>query len=270
MLGKPNSVLLSLLLATPISLWAQSSALDSSDIYSKESTQTQYIEHPLEAKGLTKITSDKTYIYKTEESPTNRSASLRFAPYEPKNLSNPETGSTFAQNYPTTSFPMILFDYEWQLARTAIGRFGFKLGSGLYTASGHGRFKDQQVNPNQQTPLESFTFFMMPNSAGLTYRFQLADRPWLMPYVEGGGIGFTFAEVRDDGKAPRFGGSAGAYGVGGAALNLKFLDKKSAWALDREYGIGAVYFTGEARVIASTSKYDFSATTFALGFLFDF
>ena len=91
-----------------------------------------------------------------------------------------------------------------------------------------------------------------------------------MPYVEGGGIAFTFAEVRDDSKPPKFGASAGAYGAGGAALNLRFLDAKSAWALDREYGISSVYLTGEVRVIASASKYDFSSTTFAAGFLFDF
>ena len=235
-----------------------------------DSTKTQYIEHPLEEHGLIRITSDKTYIYKTERAGQKNSVSLRFAPYEPTHLRNPETGSSFAQNYEAEGFPMILFDYEWQLWRSAIGRFGFKVGSGLYTASGHGRFKSTQANPQHTEPLESFTLFLFPNSAGLTYRFQLADRPWLMPYVEGGGIGFTFAEIRDDSKAPKFGASAGAYGVAGAALNLRFLDAKSAWALDREYGISSVYFTGEARVIASTTKYDFSATTFALGFLFDF
>lgn len=261
--------ILSILAASSMSVSAANSSMEIPEI--KSSTKTEYIEHPLEAQGLVRITSDKTYIYKLENASQKNSASLRFAPYEPKNLSNPETGTTFAENYETGSnFPLILFDYEWQLWRTAVGRFGFKVGSGLYMANGHGRFKNVQTNPNHKTPMESFSLFMFPNSVGITYRFQLADRPFFVPYVEGGGIAYTFSEIRDDSKGPKFGASAGAYGVAGGALNLRWLDVKSALALDREYGVSSVYVTGEVRVMASTAKYDFSTTTFAAGFLFDF
>lgn len=237
----------------------------------KDSAKTQYIEHPLEAQGLVRITSDKTYIYKLEHKGQKNSASFKIAPYEPTNLKNPETGSTFADNYDVGSnFPLILIDYEWQLWRTPVGRFGFKLGSGFYLANGHGRFKNPQENPYHEKPMESFSLFVFPNSAGVTYRFQLADRPFLVPYVEGGGLAFTFAEIRDDSRGPKFGASFGGYAVGGAALNLRWLDIKSALALDREYGISSVYLTGEARVMVTTPKYDFSSTTFAAGFMFDF
>lgn len=274
MLSKAFSFLLTALISATFSLsaMAASESLNLDDMPERtDSAKTQYIEHPLEERGLVRITSDKTYIYKTEEAKSSHAAALRFAPYEPTNLSNPDTGTSFRQNYDSSSgFPMILFDYDWKLWRSAIGRMDLKVGSGLYTASGHGRFKNQQENPNQQVPLESFTFFMFPNFVGLNYRFQLSDRPWFIPYVEGGGHLFAFTEIRDDSKSPKFGGSFGAYGVAGGALNLKFIDARSAWALDREYGVSSVYLTGEARVIASTTKYDFSSTTFALGFLFDF
>ena len=236
----------------------------------KDSTKTEYIDHPLEAQGLVRITSDKTYIYKLENASQKNSVSLRFAPYEPKNLANPENGTTFSENYENGNFPLVLFDYEWQLWRTAVGRFGFKIGSGLYMANGHGRFKNPQENPNHTTPMESFSLFMFPNSAGVTYRFQLRDRPFFVPYVEGGGVAYTFTELRDDSRGPKFGAAAGAYGVAGGALNLRWLDVKSALALDREYGVSSVYLTGEVRAMLSTTKYDFSSTTFAAGFLFDF
>ncbi|MGE3760243.1 MAG: hypothetical protein AB7H97_20930 [Pseudobdellovibrionaceae bacterium] len=231
------------------------------------------VPHPFAEKGLLRIRKDGTYIYKTEESKQTNAFSFAVGMYEPEMLSNPDAqGPTaeFNNNYDQTNSPMIMAHYEWQFMKSPVGKFGLRFGSGLYVAQGNGHFKSGGVNDGL-TPQEIFTFIAMPNSVGLVYRMHFWDKQLLVPYGEGGAIAWSFAEMRDDNKNPKFGGAAGAYAAAGLAINLTYFDKFSAISLDREYGINRVYLTAEYRPIFPLSeRYDFTGNMIDAGFLMEF
>jgi hypothetical protein len=231
------------------------------------------VAHPFAEKGLIRIKKDGTYIYKTEESKQKDAFSFTFGLFDPSHLSNPDAqGPTaeFKNNYDQTNSPAIMASYEWQFMKSPVGKMGLRAGSGLYVAQGNGHFKS--TGPNSAlTPREIFTFLAMPNTVGVVYRMQFWDRQLFVPYGEGGGIAWTFAELRDDNKNPKFGGALGAYFAAGLAVNLTYFDKTAALQLDREYGINRVYLTAEYRPIISLSdKYDFSSDMIDAGFLMEF
>ncbi len=217
---------------------------------------SRFIQHPNAAKGLIKITKDKTYIYKVDRSDQKRAASLRFGVFDPLELQNPDTGSSFDDNYSETENPIILFDYEWQLWHSPIGKWGINAGTGFYIANGNGRF----ANPAEtRSPREGFTFIAMPLTGGATYRMQLWDKQPLVPYASGGANLFGFSEVRDDGQGPKFGGALGAYAAAGVGLNMTHWNELSMIALDREYGINGVFLTLEFRKIIGFGNFDFTS-----------
>jgi len=240
--------------------------------WSKHQGQRQ-VPHPFAEKGLVRITKRNEYIYRVDESDQKRAASFRLGIFKPTNLENPEQagqdGSTFDDNYDQTGNPMVMFDYEWQLWKTPIGKLGVKAGIGLYVAQGHGHFR---AGPNSGlVPREMFTFLTFPTTGGVVYRLQWRDRQTFVPYGEGGGVLFPFGEFRDDDKPPKFGGSVGAYFAGGLAINLTSFDALSRVQLDREYGINSVYLLAEFRaIVAITQRYDFSSTLINGGFLMEF
>ena len=229
--------------------------------------KSRFIDHPNAAKGLIKITRDKTYIYKTEKSDQTKAASLRFGPFDPIELKNTDTDTSFNDNYDDTLNPMVLFDYEWQLWRSPIGKWGLNAGTGFYIANGNGRF----ANPAEtRKPKEAFTFITLPFTGGATYRMQLWDKQPLIPYASGGGIIFTFTEIRDDGKSPKFGGALAAYAAAGIGINMSHLDTRSMLDLDREYGINGIFLTLEFRKIIGFTNYDFTSDVINGGMTFEF
>ncbi len=232
------------------------------------SMEPKKVKHPLAPRGLMRIDRDKNYIYQVKESPDNQAVSVRFGIQPALELSNPETGSTFEQLYGGNSKPVIMADYEWLLFRS-LGRASLTLGSGLFIATGHGEFNNAQNR--DKTPKENLTLLAFPNTAGVTWKAQFSDHPLFVPYASGGGIAYTMIEFRDDNKMPKFGLAPAAYGAGGLALNLRFLDAKSLLDMDREYGINAVYLAVEYRVIAGLSKkFDFSSNFINAGFMMQF
>ncbi|MGE0526974.1 MAG: hypothetical protein AB7G93_04115 [Bdellovibrionales bacterium] len=231
------------------------------------------VPHPFAKKGLTHITKERAYIYRVDESEQKRAAAVRFGIFDPVNLENPDQaglpGATFEENYDQTDNPAILVDYEWQLWKSPIGKWGAKAGSGVYVAQGHGHFVSE-VNQGL-TPMELFTFVLIPINVGAVYRLQIWDKQLFVPYAEGGLTAFGFGEFRDDDKPPKWGGSPAGYYAGGLALNLSYFDYLSRVQLDREYGINAVYLTVEYRGIVSFSQnYDFSSDLFNAGFLMEY
>lgn len=229
------------------------------------------IRHPLAEKGLIRITKERTYIYKTERTPQNHAFSFRLGMFDPINLENPDNGATFEDNYPEADSPILIVEYEWQLFKTAVGKFGIKAGSGIYYANGNGRFKTGYEENVGKDPKEVFTFLAFPNSLGIVYRAQFWDKQLLVPYADGGVIGYTFSEFRDDGGTPKFGFSPAAYGAAGLAFNLSAFDSISAFNLDREYGINSVFIVAEYRnVISLGGKFDLSSDLFNAGFLMEF
>lgn len=240
--------------------------------WSKYQNATE-VPHPFAKKGLIRITKDKEYMYKVDESDQKRAMSFHLGVFNPENLENPDQagqpGATFDENYDQTDAPAIMLVYEWQLLHLPIGKIGVRAGSGVYIAQGNGHFVSG-VNQGRE-PREIFTFWMMPNHLGAVYRMQFWDKQLFVPYAEGGGIAFAFGEVRDDDKPPKWGGAFAGYFAGGLAFNLTYFDAISRIQLDREYGINRVYLTAEYRtIVAITQTYDFSSDLINGGFLMEF
>ncbi len=243
--------------------------------WNKYPPDTKAVPHPYAEKGLIRIDKTRNYIYKVDESEQRKAASFRFAPYIPENLEGSAGDDgvtpTFADAYDQTDTPAILLDWEWQLWRSPIGKFGATLGGGLFVAQGHGRFTGPVNSALNLTPREIFTFVLFPINVGATYRLHIWHKQLLVPYASGGGTLFAFSELRDDDKPPKFGGSYGAYYAAGAAFNLTYFDQLSKIQLDREYGINAVYLTAEYRALLTLgSKFDFSGDMINAGFLMEY
>lgn len=234
-------------------------------------TAPSYIRHPHAAKGLSRITRDRTYIYEYEPSQQTRAASLRFGLMEPSDLRNPNTQTSFTNSYDSPEAPVIFFDYEWQLLRMGIGKVGLKLGSGVFVANGNGRFANPDIPENaNRTPREVFTFLAFPSNIGAIYRLQFWDNQILVPYGEGGGMAIPFTELRDDGAKPKFGGAFAGYFAGGLNLNLSFLERRAMMQLDREYGVNGVFLTAELRSIIGFGNFDFSSNVINGGLTVEF
>lgn len=231
------------------------------------STEPIYIEHPLAEKGLRRITRKGEYIYDVERSPQTRAAAIKVGVLNLSNLtSETDTGTIFFEDVYTDSAntPAILFEYEWQLFKS-FGKLGINVGSGIFTTSGSGVFRDG--SPAQ----EKFTFIATPNLVGATYRASYWDNQIIVPYGCGGIYYFTFIELRDDDKGPKFGGAPAAYFCGGVALNVGFLETSSLLELDRAYGINSVFFTFEFRsLVGLHDKLDFTADVFNGGITVEF
>lgn len=228
------------------------------------------IPHPMAKKGLIRITKDQIYRYRVPTSAQDRAASVRFGLFDPSNLENSDAGIPFSEIYTNSEAPLLLVDYEWQLWRGSLGKIGLKVGTGIFVATGNGRFAENSVNAGLPAR-EGFTFVVFPNNAGAIYRFQFWDRQPLVPYVEGGLDAFTFTEFRDDDKGPKFGGALAGHGSVGASLNLNYFDLDSMLELDRDYGINTVWLTVEGRIYqAITNKFDFSGEVINAGVTVEF
>lgn len=229
--------------------------------------QKRYIEHPYADKGLYKITTDGTYLYRVGGSPQVGTASIKFGLFEAPNFVNSQLGTTFSEIYGSGNF-LLMMDYEWPLKK--IPNLGLKLASGLLSASGNGRF-ESDANAGLES-LETFTFVMLPNSASLIFKFKFWPGQWLVPYAEGGVGYWVFNETRSDGQPPlgRWGGAANAHAAGGVAISLTSWARDAALRIDAEYGINNIWLTAEARQIIGFGTFDMTSTLFNGGLSFDF
>lgn len=221
--------------------------------------------HPNAKKGLTRITSDRKYIYKTPTSPQEGASSLRFGLYKPSNLTNASGTVRFSEIYDEAEAPILLFEYEWQLW-TKFGKLGLQAGTGLFVASGHGK-----LGTTSYPSRENFTFIAFPTTANIIYRLQYWDGQWLVPFVSAGAGLMAFTEIRDDKNSPKLGGSLLAQASGGGALSLNAISSEAALEMDREYGINNAWFLVEFRVMQSLGdKFDFSSNFVNAGMLLEF
>lgn len=237
------------------------------------------VPHPYAEKGLLRITRDRTYIYKVDESDQKTAVQVRFGIYDPINLTAPgkdgAAETRFEDNYETQN-PAVMADWEWQAWRSPIGKWGLTVGTGVYVAQGNGHYANGLNGPggslgNNYSPREIFTFVLLPVNIGAMYRLQIWHRQLLIPYATGGGTAYIFSEFRDDNKGPKFGAAPGAYFAAGGAFNLSYFDSMSRIQLDREYGINAIYLTGEYRqLISLNKKFDFDSDLINAGFLIEY
>ncbi len=214
------------------------------------------------------ITQDGEFLYPVETSDFTGAGGIRFGMMAPPNIVNSSNGLTFKDIYGGAEVPALLFEYEYPLTQ-AIGRIGIKGESGFIATSAKGRFK----NPARvgEIPEERFTFLMIPLQATVIYRFQFADDQWIVPFVEGGGGYFGIVELRDDSKAPKFGGSPVAVASGGVNILLDWLDRQAVRQLDADYGINHVWLSLQYRQIVGLKEdLKISSNMITAGFTFDF
>ncbi len=234
------------------------------------------IQHPNASKGLYLIDrTTGTYYYKTKvESQQDTSISMRFGQYDTPDISSTINGTKikFTDVYPS-ELVMLMVDYEWQPFKS-FGKLGVQLGTGILVAQGNGFLTTRTPPTGCTVPCpakEEYTFLAIPLNAGLVYRFEYVERQWLAPFIAAGGTYYGLAEIRDDGQDNRFVGSPGAYGAGGAMLNISALDKETGFIFDREYGISNLWLTLEFRAVQSISdSLDMSSNTLSAGVTVDF
>jgi outer membrane lipoprotein-sorting protein len=159
---------------------------------------------------------------------------------------------TFKDMYNVSSLSGIDFVYEWQPLKS-FGKLGVQAGVGFATASGKGYFKSSDASLTGKIPRESYTFFSIPLSLGVVYRFEFMERQWAAPYIAGGGIYNGLVEYRNDSDLNTVGTPA-AYGAGGLLINLTALNKDLAFTMDREYGFSQLWLVAEYRRVQSFNK----------------
>lgn len=214
------------------------------------------------------ISASGEFQYPVEESPFVGAAGFRFGMMAPPSVRNRDNGLTFAQIYGAEDVPALIFEYEYPFTR-AIGRIGLKFETGFIFKQGLGRFR--RADRIADLPEERFTFMMVPALIALHYRFQFADTQAIVPFVEGGGGYNGIAELRDDNKPPRVGGSPVLIASGGVNLLLDWVDRRSVIKLDNEYGINHIWFTAQYRQIVGLKQdLDLSSRLISGGITVDF
>jgi hypothetical protein len=248
-------------------------ALDNGEyVYDTNTPPPAFVGVPGQEKPL-EIRANGEYRYATEQTEQTGSASFRIGFFAPPMIKNESTTppTTFEEIYTKDQLPVLFADYEIPLTKK-LGQLGIKLGSGIFVASGKGKFASVDSNRRaDDIPLERYTFFMLPNTATAIYRFQYKDGQTIVPYVEGGAGYFTFAEFRDDNSSPRIGGALTTVVAGGLNILMDWLDPQAIRNLDTEYGINHIYLSLEARQIVGLNKsYDFTSSIFNAGFTMQF
>jgi hypothetical protein len=241
-------------------------------LYERDTQPSQFVGRPGQERPL-EIRASGEYKYETEQSAQTGSASFRVGFFGPPMIENNSTDpkTTFEEIYTKDQLPVLFVDYELPITKK-LGQLGLKVGSGVFFASGKGKFASSDPNRRaDDVPLEKYTFFMLPNTATVIYRFQYKDGQTLVPYVEGGAGFFTFGEFRDDNSSPRFGGALTTVVSGGLNILMDWLDPQAIRNLDADYGINHVYLSLEARQIVGLNKsYDFTSSIFNAGFVMQF
>lgn len=218
----------------------------------------QKIPHPLAAKGLIRIESNGTYVYKVESQKSTEISGLRLGQIPSPKITN-NLGVAFERIYGGSYLNYVQVDYGFKKS-SFLGAFDGILGLGFGMSSGKGIFKDTLASSE-----ESYSFYAVPLSAMALYRFEYMDHQWVSPYIGGGATVIGLLESRDDDKR-RWDYSPGFVGVGGVHLSLGALDDQAAMNLRREYGINQFWITVEYKVIQSTNtKLDFSSNFISAG-----
>lgn len=232
-----------------------------------------YIRHPGAKDGLYLIDRDGSYYYHTErQSKREQTSTVRIGGLTPgPSIISADGTTSYQQMYGSATPVVIQYDYDWMPLK-GFGALGLQGGVGFFTAQGSGRFVDPNTAATYtEGALEKYTFYAIPISLGVIYRFQLSDRQWVVPYVAGGGTYYALAEFRDDGKTPNFVGTPSVYGAGGLMFNVSAIYPETGFRLDSEYGINTLWMTLEGRQIQATNPdLDLGGTLISFGVSVDY
>jgi hypothetical protein len=232
----------------------------------KSQFKVKRIKHPGAKEGLYLIDEEGVYHYRVQNlSKKDNSMFLRFISQTSPNLTGTLDGDrsfSFTDMYEVTDLTGIDFVYEWQPFKK-YGKLGVQGGVGFASATARGYFKSNDAALKDLVPRESYTFYSIPVSLGLVYRFEYLERQWAAPYICGGGIYNGLIENRSDSKVTAVGTPA-AYGAGGVLLNLTAFNKDLAFTMDREYGFSQLWLSFEYRHVESFNK-DLDITSNQIG-----
>ena len=118
--------------------------------------------------------------------------------------------------------------------------------------------------------VEPISLLLLPNIAGLVFRFKVWRDQLLTPYIEGGGGYYTFMELVESTSRSKFAGTAVGYGVGGLAIDLGYISGDTVASLDQEWGINKVSLNIEFRVVQGVSPFNLSYNNISAGLMLDY
>lgn len=195
------------------------------------------------------------------ESPQHFSFSIQGGPYVP-NIPG------YSQIYGGAKKPMFEFSMEWQFLKL-FGKLALGGSIGYMRDAGYGLFEQDN------TPSEiRFVFQVIPAKATLFYRADFFKNQPVVPFGEFGYDFYYFTENSATGGHAFNGGKDGYHYGGGIQILLDILDKKSAGAMDTDYGINNTFLTFEYRIskVNDFGKgiWDFSGKTWFAGLMFEF
>jgi len=203
--------------------------------------------------------------YKVEESPQIGKIYFLVAGYKPSNLSS----TSYDYNDFFGSHKRLLFNFSFEkLLLDSFGSFGLKLEAGFFISNAYGFFKEETNRSREKVslqgfPLQLFLVYTLP-----TY----SSDQVLVPFLEIGGGYFLFSEKQEFEK--RINGKRLIFSYSlGLKILLDWIDYKSAWKLDSNYGINNSYLVISYRVfnsIDSKDTMDFTSSCVFLGFGLDF
>ncbi len=208
---------------------------------------------------------DKYYKLDPRE-PIKSAFFLRFGTIGPYEIQS-DNGKTYKQIYSKDSSFVVGFEYERMIGQL-LGKWSWKLNTGLTTEQGQGSF----ANPNPNfTAQEKFNFFIFPNTATLSYKMRFSDTQWITPYFDGGAGYFTFIEHRDDGDKTAIGGAPVLTGSAGLLFSLTAIDQVAAATMFEDYNVKQLWLDLQYRRIEGLDdKKDFSSDMITAGFGFAF
>lgn len=236
-------------------------------------TGAQGATSPIEStqnKSSYKVTEGGVYEYEVDiKSRKNETSALRFGLISaPKIAIDPKVGTTFSRMYGEGPFPILLYDWEFYKFES-IPELWINAGFGFFSSTGQGRFA-KDGSGNERIAKESYGFYGLPLSLGLSYNFAFTERPFLMPQIGFGGSYFIFSEVREDNQI-NYAGSLGFYGQVSLLFNVTKYDRETSFIMDREYNIRNLWLSFEYRSITTLkSDLDASAGVTSMGFLVEY
>ena len=196
---------------------------------------------------------------------------VKLGAFGPFDLQNEKNGISYRDVYGNNPGPLAILDYQFNLFR-GFGILALKIGTGLFISpTGSGRFSDSTRADFEKKRNEKFNMLIFPNILTAVYKFQYSDSQFFVPYAEGGAGYFGFAEIRDDGIAPKFGGAAVTVAGGGFQLLIDKLDFNSYVAMKRDYGVDHLWFVADFKAILGLNRqFDFTSQIINAGFLVEF
>ncbi len=227
------------------------------------------VPHPGAAQGLVKINEDRSYEYEKRKT-KSKEKSLSFGTLT---LTPPRIFTQINQNtlnyesvYGGGNIYGIQFSHEWILSARS-GMWGSVVELGLAFKQGNGIL----VQPQQAVQArEALTLVIVPLGFFMKYRFEYSNKPWIVPYIEVGGVYYGLTEIRSDGQSITVAGAPAVGGGGGMKINIS-KQHQTSLSLEREYGISDMWLNvGYRSMTGVKGNLNFTNTTLNAGLTVDF